>query len=88
MYQIGDDIADATGSRAKTGKNAGRDRSLGKATYVTVLGLEAAQARLAAAARTAAAALASVDGDTGRLRGICSIRIDAACPLKNRDALK
>ena len=71
MYQIGDDIADATATAAETGKNTGRDRKLGKATYVTILGLPAAAGRGQAAGRRAAAALAAVAGDTGHLEGIC-----------------
>ena len=74
MYQIGDDIADATGTAAQTGKNTGRDRKLGKATYVTVLGLPAAAARLQEAGRQAAAALATMRGNTGWLEELCRIQ--------------
>ncbi|MCY4325668.1 MAG: polyprenyl synthetase family protein [Betaproteobacteria bacterium] len=72
MYQIGDDIADATATAAATGKNTGRDRKLGKATYATILGLPAAAQRHRKAAAAAAAALAAVPGNTGLLAGICA----------------
>ena len=42
LFQITDDILDATGSEAKLGKKANKDVSLGTETYVSILGLEAA----------------------------------------------
>ena len=44
-FQIADDILDVTGDPAKTGKRLGKDAAAGKATFVTLLGLEAAQQR-------------------------------------------
>ena len=44
-FQIADDILDVTGDPAKTGKRLGKDAAAGKATFVTLLGLEAAQHR-------------------------------------------
>lgn len=47
-FQIIDDLLDAEGTEAETGKSVGRDAEAGKATFVTILGLERArnQARL------------------------------------------
>jgi farnesyl diphosphate synthase len=58
LFQITDDILDATSSTAELGKTAGKDSSAGKATVVAVLGLEGARALAAA---EVAAALAALD---------------------------
>ncbi len=70
MFQIADDIADATASAADTGKSAGKDRQQGKATYATVLGLAAARRRHASAHARAARALASASGRTDNLAAL------------------
>ena len=44
-FQIVDDILDVTGDEATLGKAVGSDATNGKATYVTLLGLEGAKAR-------------------------------------------
>jgi farnesyl diphosphate synthase len=44
-FQIADDILDVTGDAATTGKRVGKDAEAGKATFVSLLGLEAAKAR-------------------------------------------
>jgi len=41
-FQVGDDILDASGSAASLGKDAGRDRDLGRTTFVRVVGLAGA----------------------------------------------
>ena len=61
-FQITDDVLDATADTATLGKTAGKDARAGKATYVSLHGLE--KARLEAQERTAAAcaALAGLPG--------------------------
>jgi geranylgeranyl diphosphate synthase, type II len=56
-FQIADDLLDATGTSEELGKTAGRDASLAKATYVSVLGVAEAER---AALRHAAAACAAL----------------------------
>jgi len=45
LFQITDDLLDATGTEAELGKPVGADAAAGKATYVGLLGVEAARAR-------------------------------------------
>jgi farnesyl diphosphate synthase len=42
-FQIVDDLLDAEGTEAETGKSVGRDAKAGKATFVTILGAERAR---------------------------------------------
>ena len=44
-FQIKDDILDVEGDAALVGKAVGKDENLGKATFVSILGLEAARQR-------------------------------------------
>lgn len=46
-FQIADDILDVEGDEAATGKRVGKDAGAGKATFVSLLGLEGARARAA-----------------------------------------
>ncbi len=57
-FQVVDDILDATQASDTLGKTAGKDADNNKPTYVTVLGLEAAQRRAQALREQAQAALA------------------------------
>jgi farnesyl diphosphate synthase len=66
-FQITDDILDVTGDAATTGKRVGKDASAGKATFVSLLGLEGARARAAALVEEAAAALAPYGARAGNL---------------------
>jgi farnesyl diphosphate synthase len=44
-YQIADDLLDVEGSAAETGKPVGADAVAGKATFVSILGVERARAQ-------------------------------------------
>ena len=57
-FQIADDILDVTGDTANTGKRVGKDAGAGKATFVSLLGLDAARHRAADLVAEAEAALA------------------------------
>jgi geranylgeranyl diphosphate synthase type II len=67
VFQIVDDILDVTGDEAELGKPRGSDERLGKATYVSVFGLERARELARESHRKARAALAEADGDTNKL---------------------
>ena len=56
-FQIADDVLDATATTAQLGKTAGRDATLSKSTYVSILGVDGARRE---AFRLADQALASL----------------------------
>jgi len=56
-FQIADDLLDIEGDPALVGKSTGKDVAAGKATFVTVLGIPGAKARLQHLVAEAAAAL-------------------------------
>ncbi len=61
-FQIADDILDVVGDTAKAGKRLGKDADAGKATFVSLLGLQGARARARELVEQANAAL-DVYGD-------------------------
>jgi geranylgeranyl diphosphate synthase type II len=67
VFQIVDDILDVTGDEAELGKPRGSDERHGKATYVSVFGLNRARELAKESHAAARAALAEADGATGRL---------------------
>ncbi len=67
-FQIADDILDVTGTEAQAGKRLGKDAQAGKATFVTLLGLDGARARAAALVEDACAALAPYGAKAQTLR--------------------
>ena len=56
-FQIADDLLDVEGDAAEVGKDVGRDVDAGKATFVSILGLERARAQAGLLAKQAAAHL-------------------------------
>ena len=56
-FQLSDDLLDATGNAATVGKAVGKDAAAGKATLVSLLGIEAARRKLADVETAAIAAL-------------------------------
>jgi geranylgeranyl diphosphate synthase type II len=67
VFQIVDDILDVTGDEAELGKPRGSDERHGKATYVSVFGLDRARELAKDSHAAARAALAEAEGATGRL---------------------
>jgi farnesyl diphosphate synthase len=67
-FQIADDILDVESTPEALGKATQKDKSLGKATFVDLLGLEGAKARAAALVDEAVAALEGF-GDRGAVLG-------------------
>ena len=67
-FQIRDDILDVTGSAEELGKNIGIDAQNGRCTYVSLLGLEKAQAMVEVYTAESLHALEVFDGDTAFLR--------------------
>jgi geranylgeranyl diphosphate synthase, type II len=67
VFQIVDDILDVTGDEAEIGKPRGSDERHGKATYVSVHGLERARQLARESHAKAREALSEATGDTLRL---------------------
>ena len=67
VFQIVDDILDVTGDEAEIGKPRGSDERHGKATYVSVYGLDRARELARDSHANARAALDEAAGDTIRL---------------------
>jgi farnesyl diphosphate synthase len=58
VFQITDDLLDVTSTAEKTGKAVGKDQDQGKATLVSIMGIDGARAEAEKLARRAAATLA------------------------------
>jgi len=74
-FQIADDILDVEGDEKATGKRVGKDGAAGKATFVSLLGLETARARAAELANAACAALDGYGPDADNLRAAARFAI-------------
>jgi len=67
-FQIADDILDVQGDPAKAGKRLGKDEAAGKATFVSLLGLDGAKARAAELIAQAEASLAPYGAKAATLK--------------------
>ncbi|WP_425450030.1 polyprenyl synthetase family protein [Virgifigura deserti] len=69
-FQITDDLLDVEGSEATVGKSIGRDQAAGKATFVSILGVERARAQAELLAQQAVRHLDFFDEKADLLRGM------------------
>ncbi len=69
-FQIADDILDVEGSQEKLGKSTGSDEKKGKATYPSIIGLDAARKKMMEYHQHALAALQAFDQRADHLRTI------------------
>jgi geranylgeranyl diphosphate synthase, type II len=67
LFQIVDDVLDATGTAAELGKTPGKDEAAGKVTYVSLYGLDRARELADEARARGAEALGALPGDTAIL---------------------
>lgn len=75
-FQIADDILDVTGSEDVTGKRVGKDDAAGKATFVSLLGLDQARARAEALVQQAEGGLSPYGEAAGNLRDLARFVIE------------
>ncbi len=75
-FQIADDVLNETGTAEQLGKAAGSDRERGKATYPSLIGLEASRSRALALADAGAACLDDLPGPTDFLRELARFSVE------------
>jgi farnesyl diphosphate synthase len=76
VFQITDDLLDVTSTAEKTGKAVGKDAGMGKATLVTLLGVEGARAEAEKRAKAAVAALGPHAARSPELSGLPLFLLD------------
>ncbi len=75
-FQIADDVLDASGTTDGIGKTAGKDAAAGKATLVSLLGLDRARTQAETLARQASEHLASFDHRAENLRSLAAYVVE------------
>ncbi len=75
-FQVVDDVLDATEGADKLGKTAGKDAAAGKATYVSVHGLEGARAMAQSLLRDALEALVPLGSRAAILVGLARLIVE------------
>jgi len=70
IFQITDDLIDAESSASAAGKAVGKDRAQGKATLVSIFGVEGARSKAAELADQAVRRLAGFGPEAAPLRGL------------------
>ncbi|HUO97710.1 MAG TPA: farnesyl diphosphate synthase [Rhizomicrobium sp.] len=70
VFQITDDLLDVTSTAEKTGKAVGKDEEAGKATLVSILGVEGARSEAATVAGRAISALAPYGSKAAALKDL------------------
>ena len=78
VFQITDDLIDATGSVEQAGKAVGKDQDQGKATLVSLYGVDRARSEAARLAEQAAQSLAAYGPTAGDLRALPLFVLDRA----------